>query len=226
MYLVCIQYVFKWFGLAGYIEGNISIQQLSVVFAVLGGQFYNFGVIGQTALTQLYYTSTSAELINVTATISNFVLNSSSFGNVGSLIGFNYAKWCLIQHAAVNGSNISSSSHIGGIAGRQYGYISNSLPNCILLVQNVTVQNSNFTATNQNIGGFFGYVINTQISISTSSVNSIKIYGTQFFGIFNGIKQSAIQSIDTSFSTGQNYINDVLQTNCPNYQSTASISGC
>ncbi|CAL5984878.1 Conserved_hypothetical protein [Hexamita inflata] len=214
------------FGIVGSVEGNISIQQLSVVFIVLGGTFNYFGIVGEIDITALHHIFSSVELINITTTMNSIVLNNVSTNSVGSLIGYNHAKWCLIQNSIINSSNLSSYQYVGGIIGRQNGYLSDSNEQFIIILQNTVVSFSNLTVINRYVGGIFGYQYSSQVLISNITVNSINVQGIiNCCGIFNGFKTGPYQ-IDTSQSIGLNYINGILQTNCQNYISSVSISGC
>ncbi|CAL5989988.1 Conserved_hypothetical protein [Hexamita inflata] len=212
---------FKFFGLIGSNEGNVSIQQSSVTFIIQALYLNGFGLIGQ-----LYSTPISAQILNVTTIINTLIISNTSMGQIGGIIGLNYILETLfIQHVIVNNSNISSANYTGGIIGYTNGY-TNWAKVATYYFQNVSVQNSIISSSNISVGGFIGQLQSVNLHISHSQIYSVIIQGNTSFGIILGKLYSGSLYIDTSFSAGDNYINGAKQLNCDNWLSSMSITGC
>ncbi|CAL6036802.1 Conserved_hypothetical protein [Hexamita inflata] len=168
---------FSKFGLIGYNEGNISIQQSSVIFIIQALNIQSFGLVGyQTQAVA----KTSLTVLNVTTTINTIILSNISFGNIGGIIGYNNIFTCLIQNVIVNNSNISSANQTGGIVGCSQGYQFGA--QTTLFLQNASVQNSIISADNCSAGGIIGYVQFMSLHISSSNIQSVKIFSKLYFG--------------------------------------------
>ncbi|CAL6049750.1 Conserved_hypothetical protein [Hexamita inflata] len=185
---------FYYFGLVGRNNGNSSVRNTSVSFAVQGTHFHCVGIIGYQDSGSIY-----AEVMSVRASIN---LSSVSGNNVGSIFGLEYAKNCSVQNTSVAGGSINSgSSGVGGFVGYQ--------------TQNLTIMNSSMQQTNisssSRVGGFVGYQSSGQLYLIGSRIQAVRISGSST-GIVVGIVSGTI-SISSS-SSEQVYVNGGLRGDC------------
>ncbi|CAL6034763.1 Hypothetical_protein [Hexamita inflata] len=155
---------FRGFGLIGLNQGNTSIQNASVIFSVQGVLFICFGIVDSQF--SLY-----AEVINLKTSVS---VSSSGGNTVGSVFGYEKAKYCFVQNASVVDGNISSGQdYVGGIIGDQYYNIT---------IMKSLVYNSNFSGSNQ-VGGIIGEQnSDTNVTIMDSSVQNTNVFGSTYVG--------------------------------------------
>ncbi|CAL6042963.1 Hypothetical_protein [Hexamita inflata] len=200
---------FQQFGLIGCNNGNSSIKDASVIFSVLATYFWSLGIIGaQQSLTL-------ADVMNLKTSV-NF--STISGGNIGSIIGAEYAKTCQIYNTTVYGFiNSGQSSYIGGLIGVQY-------LNSNMTVQNTIVSQSNISGSGP-VGGFAGNCLSS-LRLINSKIQFVRISGfVSSVGIVVGINSNAIYSFSGSSSTS-NYINGVLQSDCGALSNNWSVAGC
>ncbi|CAL6052035.1 Conserved_hypothetical protein [Hexamita inflata] len=213
---------FSKFGLIGYSEGNVSIQQSSVTFIIQALQLYAFGLMGQTQLG----IGCVLEVMNTTITVNTIIYSNTSQGQVAGVVGRNdFAETFYIQHVVINNSNISSANHTGGIIGWSYGWY-NYAKFGIYMFQDVSVQNSIISADNNSAGGFIGCASSHNIYVSNSNIQSLQVQSNTSRSLIFAPFSTCTIFIDTSFSTGENYINGILQQNCDNWISGLSSTGC
>ncbi|CAL5994088.1 Conserved_hypothetical protein [Hexamita inflata] len=215
---------FKYFGLIGNNEGNVSIQQSSVTFIIQALNLNGFGLIGY-----LYSTPISSEILNLTTTINTLIISNNSFGQIGGIIGLScIVNTLFVQHVIINNSNISSGNYTGGVIGNANGWY-NYAKIAIYYFQNVSVQNSIISSSNISTGGIVGSLYNVNMHMSHSQIFNVIIQSNISYGLVFGIVQyyqSGRLEIDTSYSAGDNYINGVQQINCNNWLSSMTITGC
>ncbi|CAL5973797.1 Conserved_hypothetical protein [Hexamita inflata] len=213
---------FKYFGLIGYNQGNVSIQQSSVTFIIKALNLNGFGLIGQ-----IYETPISAEILNITITINTLIISNDSCGYIGGIVGLNnIVNTFFIQHVIINNSNISSANYTGGIIGHADGWYRYT-EKAVYYLQNVSVQYSIIQSSNISAGGFFGSLYHVRcVHISNSKIVSVIIQSIIQFGIVIGMKSSSILEVDKSYSSGDNFINDQKLINCENWLSSMTITGC
>ncbi|CAL6078798.1 Conserved_hypothetical protein [Hexamita inflata] len=203
---------FKFFGLVGYSDSNISVSQSAVDITVQAKNFQGFGLVGvQSSSCQ------SSQIVNLKI---NMLINTTTFSTstVSAIFGDQEAQKCTILNSIINNCNITSQADNGGIIGFNYF--------CVLSVQNVSILNSNITSLSNSVGGFIGSSQNCQIQILNSTIQSVKIYSSQNFGIILGCN-----TVGNTFNIQQsksitNYINDVIQTNCMSLTNNYSINQC
>ncbi|CAL5994080.1 Hypothetical_protein [Hexamita inflata] len=213
---------FSKFGLIGYSEGNVSIQQSSVTFIVQALQLYAFGIIGQTQLG----IGCILEVMNTTITVNTIIYSNTSQGQVAAIVGRNrFVETSYIQHVVINNSNISSANDTGGIIRSSYGFY-NYAKYGIYMFQDVSVQNTNISADNISAGGFLGYSTCHNIYVSNSNIQSLNVQSNTQYSLIFAPYSACSTYIDTSFSTGENYINGILQQNCDNWINSLSSTGC
>ncbi|CAL6036762.1 Conserved_hypothetical protein [Hexamita inflata] len=186
---------FNCFGLIGRNNGNSSVQNTSVSFAVQGTYFDSVGIIGYQDSGSIW-----AEVLSARASVS---VNSGSGAYVGSLFGYEYAKNCSVQNTSVAGGNINSgsSSYVGGFVGYQY--------------QNLTIMNSSVQQTNISglnyVGGFVGRQPSGQLYLTGSRIQAVPISGSSDVGIVVGSSGTVYIS---SSSSAQVYVNGGLRGDC------------
>ncbi|CAL6062616.1 Conserved_hypothetical protein [Hexamita inflata] len=209
----CIQYSFtgtgtqfSYFGIIGYNDGNLSIKQAQISLNGSTTLSNNFGVIGYQSQQQ-----NISEVNDIRATL--IINNTAASGTIGTLNGINFAKTKKFIDILVDSTNIFSSNWNGGLAGQ--------LQQTISLLDNVTIQFSIMNSSNSGAGGMIGYAYCTKVQMSNSTLNSINVDSPLYGGIFLGVNWLLTNSFDFTNvkSIGSNYFRDVLQTNCPSYNS-------
>ncbi|CAL6006474.1 Conserved_hypothetical protein [Hexamita inflata] len=200
---------FQYFGLIGYNQGNTSILNVSVLFAVQGALFSDTGIIGRQ-----YLGSSYAEVVNLRTSVN---ISSSGSGTgifVGILFGAEEAKNCSVLNTNIIGGNINSGStqNIGGFFGH--------------LCQNGTIMNSSIQHTNisgsSNIGGYIGEC-NGYLYLQNSVIQQVHLSASNV-GIVVGYFLSNGFVYFTSSSSILIYTNEVLQIDCTVLSN--SLSGC
>ncbi|CAL6110790.1 Conserved_hypothetical protein [Hexamita inflata] len=182
------------FGLIGCNQGNTSVRNTSVAFAVQGAYFEYFGIIGIQNSGSIY-----AEIVNSRTSVS------VSTGNyyVGSIFGFQQAQNCSVQNISITEGNISGSTYnVGGFIGEQSSNVT---------VMNSSIQQTNISGSNQ-VGGFVGYLGSSgQLYLINSKIQSVCLKGSSSIGIV-GFATGTINF--TNSSSAQIYVNDVLIGDC------------
>ncbi|CAL6053062.1 Hypothetical_protein [Hexamita inflata] len=149
--------------------------------------------------------------------ISNCTVQNITVGiyfQCGGIIGHLQAgSTMLFSNNVVTTSTISGVTHAGGFIGFA-DYSSN-----IVISEGILTSDS-VTATSSNAGGFIGtfsqnYYACT-LKIVTSRISYVKVTSPSNFGIAVGYKYPAF-TVSTSILRGENYVNSVKISNCPNY---------
>ncbi|CAL6020538.1 Conserved_hypothetical protein [Hexamita inflata] len=200
-------------GLIGYQEGNVSMSQASIFLTVQSVYLQSFGIIG--------YVSANCALLELNKMSSQFVtlVEASSYAGVSALIGWQLSKNCSILNSLVHECNLSSQFNVGGLVGD-----SKSL---VLQILNATVRNSNVTSFSYGCGGFIGLAMNTKLTIRDSCLFGVRIVSPNGdYGMVLNNKGGNVFDVQNSGSSGQNYINNVLQAVCTSFTNVASVTGC
>ncbi|CAL6106783.1 S-layer_homology domain-containing protein [Hexamita inflata] len=220
---------------------NCSIQNITVLGGNISGYAFIGGFIGQL---------NSQNIVILSSSICN--LNISGQGNIGGIIGYQSPNSnSLFQNISISDTNVSSfsNSYVGGFIGQQYsnvtiidssiskvniqdvsiynvsasgGFIGCQNSNANSMILNSQISDLNISGANQ-VGGIIGcsgnlYLTDTKIqTVRISSLNSK-------FGIVVG-NSEGVYSITSSLTTS-NFINGVLQRDCPFLANTWSIVGC
>ncbi|CAL6100017.1 Hypothetical_protein [Hexamita inflata] len=215
----CMYYVvfgtgtYTYFGVIGQNDGNITFKKSQISLSGTLAYYDNFGVIGyQTAQSSYSLTTDIQIILNIN--------NGSAYGQAGSLFGANNAAVKQISNIQVNKSNLFVTVFSGGLVG--------SLAQTSAQIQNVTIQSTNLSCQKHGCGGIFGYVSNSSIQVKNSTVYSVRISAQSGYGqVLGFISGSVSLNIQNSKSLGNNYINNALQQNCPNFTSVVpSVTQC
>ncbi|CAL6077285.1 Conserved_hypothetical protein [Hexamita inflata] len=197
----------------------------------------------------------SVSVINVSKSfVQNVTITSANCSGVGGIIGYNTANTFLFNNTVNNLYLNSNATGSGGLIGNSNitniincqtsdiyiyttrsagGVIGFSFSNITILdnsllssLQNVEVQNIMIVYGNI-VGGFIGYFNSSQqLIISNCIINQINISSNMDIGVVIGKSISSQYSIVNSSSIGQNILNNVVQTNCPQFIITENINGC
>ncbi|CAL6030618.1 Hypothetical_protein [Hexamita inflata] len=193
--------IYNMFGLLGSCYGNSSLQQVSIIISVKGSQFQSFGLIGQQS------NSNYSEIVNLYAsvTVQQDIISSL----VSVIFGLMQSSYCSIQNVSVVNSNLIAQYFVGGYIGVCASYTT---------IYNSFISQTSLSGEN-NIGGYFGYFPSSAftVKIHYSKLDQIRISGSHDIDIvFGGI--AGVPIFVGSYSS-QIYVNDVLQSDCPNLTS-------
>ncbi|CAL6092360.1 Conserved_hypothetical protein [Hexamita inflata] len=193
----------EFFGLIGFDYCNISIINASIVFSVQSTAYiWGLGIIA-------IQKSKSAEIVNMRASTS---VSSNSGSYVGSIFGSQEAFLCSIQNVSVFDGILTCKYTMGGIAGHSTN----------IKIQNTSVSNVSIIGASK-IGGYFGESYQP-VNVVNSKIEFVHLSGSSLVGLIVG-KNVGVYSSSGSSST-QNYINGVLQSDCPVLSNTWSVVGC
>ncbi|CAL6059458.1 Conserved_hypothetical protein [Hexamita inflata] len=185
------------FGIIGWNQGNISIENTSIIFFAQATYIYCFGIIGYQQVNSLF-----AEVQNLKTSVS---LSSISGDFVGSIFGADQATNSSVQNMTVIESSINSGSmHVGGFSG-QLG------TNINLKIYNSTISQTTISGTTQ-IGGFIG-ICYSAFYLLYSKIHLVRVFGSAEVGILIGTNTNEVYSFSGTQSTS-NFINNVQQNNC------------
>ncbi|CAL5975990.1 Hypothetical_protein [Hexamita inflata] len=191
------------FGLIGFNYCNLSIINASIVFSVQSTAYiWGLGIIA-------IQKSKSAEIVNMRASTS---VSSNSGSFVGSIFGSQEAVLCSIQNVSVFDGVLTCKNIMGGIAGHSTN----------IKIQNTSVSNVSIIGATK-IGGFFGESYQS-VNVVNSKIEFVHLSGSSLVGLIVG-KNAGVYSSSGSSST-QNYINGILQSDCPVLSNTWSVVGC
>ncbi|CAL6040813.1 Conserved_hypothetical protein [Hexamita inflata] len=171
-------------------------------------QFQYFGLIGYT-LTNISLTQVNTRTIIIT--------NSGNY--VGILFGYIQSANSIIQNVSVVNCNINISSlnFIGGFIG--YMLSSN------VQILNSTISQSNFSGSSY-IGGLIGVFTSSTVKITGSKIQQVRITAQSTIGIVLGCNNYGNSIVSANSSSIFNYINNVLQYDCPKFSNPSSQIGC
>ncbi|CAL6001959.1 Hypothetical_protein [Hexamita inflata] len=94
-------------------------------------------------------------------------------------------------------------------------------------IQNVSIVDSNISSQNsQCIGGFIGSSLYSAVKITSSQIQQVHITAQNYIGIVLGYSSVANTFTFQNSSSIFNYINNVLQYDCPLFSNAFSIIGC
>ncbi|CAL6075746.1 Hypothetical_protein [Hexamita inflata] len=198
---------FVCFGIIGWNQGNIFIENTSIIFFAQATYIYCFGIIGYQQINSLF-----AEVQNLKTSVS---LSSISGDFVGSIFGADQATNSSVQNMIViEGSINSGAMHIGGFTGQLHPYVN-------LTIYNSTISQTTISGTT-SVGGYVG-ICYSAFYLLNSKIQFIRIFGSAYIGIIIGEKGNDVISFAGSSSTS-NYINGAQQNNCAALSNW--INGC
>ncbi|CAL6007064.1 Hypothetical_protein [Hexamita inflata] len=202
---------FYEYGIVGFINGNITVQQSQISLSIEGTSFNFFGVIGG-----LSEQCTQAKVINLITTVF-MTVGSDSYGTIAAILGDSRSQQFTIQNVSVSNSNISSKLYQASLI----GYNSN----CDLIVINTTSINNNITCYQYGAGGFIGYSDNSTITITQSTVQSVQIVSSSYYGVILGYNKVGNTFKITTSQSINNIINGKKYT-CLSLTNTWSDDQC
>ncbi|CAL6030671.1 Hypothetical_protein [Hexamita inflata] len=136
------------------------------------------------------------------------------------LIGYTNANTSLNQ---VNTKTVISTSYYVYYIGIIFGY----LQSVNIQIQNVSIVGCNIsTPHGQSIGGFIGISCSSVVKLTSSQIQQVRIAASTNFGLVLGCNGGGNQFVFSNSSSIFNYINDVLQYDCPVLSNAFSIIGC
>ncbi|CAL6077939.1 Hypothetical_protein [Hexamita inflata] len=181
-------------------------QQINTAFS----EFFGF-LVG--------YGQQTTSTITVTNLCQQQKMTSSQYINYFGLIGSTLSNTSLNQVNTRTVISTSSLYHTGII----FGYL--QLVN--IQIQNVSIVGCNISSPNsQRIGGFIGGSANSAVKITGSQIQQVHIEAYSSFGIVLGLNFGENSFVFSNSSSIFNYINDVLQYDCPLFSNAFSIIGC
>ncbi|CAL6020897.1 Hypothetical_protein [Hexamita inflata] len=226
---------FSSIGLIGCSYNNLLLQNTSIIFSVQGAQFWCLGVVG--------LQNSNAQIFNLQMSM-NLSESITQGGNIGSLFGI--ASAATIKNATLYKSNLTSCNAVGGLIGLQTGiitflntiitklsistgawnvggFIAQSDGNANFV--NSTISESNISTTSSRyVGGLIGSSKN--INLMSVKIIQIRLSGVNAtFGIVSAENLQGSQIISGSLAV-QNYIKDVLQSDCSVLANAWSVTGC
>ncbi|CAL6036902.1 Conserved_hypothetical protein [Hexamita inflata] len=193
----------QYFGIIGINTGNVSINNINIIFSIQGAilqqlqqQLQYFGIIGYQNKESVY-----VEVINLKTSVN---VSSSSGYYVGSIFGIEYALNCSIQNTSVIGGNISSRStdNVGGFI----GFITKNITIINSQIQQMIILGQNY------VGGFVGRLYKgAQLHLLNSNIQFVHILST---GSDVGIVASSNAVYFKSSSSIQIQVNGVQKNDC------------
>ncbi|CAL6098411.1 Conserved_hypothetical protein [Hexamita inflata] len=198
-------------GFIGYIcNTNVNIQNSEIDNSIILNQAQCGAIIGQSYYNIVYMENISIININITGI------------QTGGCIGNFYGVKIQIYNSIVNNMKNNAQEYAGGFVGVSQD--DGQQINRTMILKNLVISNTAIGA--QYAGGFFGCSFYTNIQIQNSKILSVSIKGTTQYSLigFQSIQTTLI--IVNSKSQGENYINDVLQTNCSNLTNLNSVNQC
>ncbi|CAL6027923.1 Conserved_hypothetical protein [Hexamita inflata] len=176
-----------------------------------------------------YYNEFKLNASFVDMFISNSIIsgNAQTSGLVASLSSVGDVQNLILQNVTVSSCQIKCvSGTSGGLVGT-FGY--NQTLSATLTVQNITLQNT-YIAGLSYVAGFLAYsqkcIQFTALKIYNSTIFSIVLSG-QNCAMINGFSNGThIFDIQTSKTTGNNFVNTSSLQNCVSITSSFSQSGC
>ncbi|CAL5974948.1 Hypothetical_protein [Hexamita inflata] len=192
-----------YFGLIGYIQGNISYFGSNIVIQInKASDIHAFGIYG-------YLVPQYAEILNVATSVRLQLNNDSNANNnyISVLIGVQTQKKCLVQNISVDSSNVSSKQCFGTVTG--FIFSSN------LQVLNCSINNSNFTTYIKSSGIFIGQATSTQILIVNTQISSVALQcpTSSLMTIGANLIGNKFDIQNTAFYGGNNKLNNNIFVN-------------
>ncbi|CAL6116247.1 Conserved_hypothetical protein [Hexamita inflata] len=196
------------FGTIGNNDGNLSIAQSQIQIHCIIEHFHIFGIVG----CQSY--QTYSQIIDLITTLT--LSNSSSYGS-GTVFGHNYAYINNMTNIYVNNSDIKAGGFNGGLTG-YLGSSNFSQPQCITSINNVTVHSTNVSSSTIGAGGLIGHAMYSVVTFSNLTISAVRISSLRCYGIVLGYSNGYNRfNFQNSQSIGNNYINDVISSNCASF---------
>ncbi|CAL6072688.1 Conserved_hypothetical protein [Hexamita inflata] len=201
-------------------------ENCSIISNNISGVDASAGLVGQ-----IDFLSPEPQTVNLSF-VDIFIINNNIFGNVTSGIVAMFSLSCdkeivLLQNLTISGCNIQS---VTGISSGLIGTLgSDQTQITTLTVKNLTMQNLKISGPSY-VAGFVAItqnsVISTAVQIQNSTVTSIVLSG-QNCGMVTGFRNgTATFDIQTSKTTGNNFVNSTQIQNCASITSGISQSGC
>ncbi|CAL6088521.1 Conserved_hypothetical protein [Hexamita inflata] len=170
--------------------------------------------------------------------------------NIGGIIGQTNSQYFSILNSSIINVNIDASLSLGAMIGSPSSIY---FPSTLILISNCTLLNNALKATRQcggvvgfqnsttkviqcqiinisitslqHAGGISGFVNSSSLAIQNTEIASVKIICSTNYGIIIGYETNSTFTFENVSTTGENYINDVQQLNCP-LITGITISGC
>ncbi|CAL6012883.1 Parallel_beta-helix repeat [Hexamita inflata] len=205
------EFILQQCGAIGKLDSYTSINKLNVIFNASSHGLQGIGIIGSISRQNVY-----CKICNLRSTVH---LQSLTNG-VDSAVCANFQSQngSIINITIVN-SDIKVECYTGGLT----GFTSNSK----LVIANTSVEQSNFVSYYNNSGGFFGYTYFSNITIINSTINSNNISTPQYYGILIGADFGGnMFDFKNTRSIGNNFINNILISNCANFLNFWSVTQC
>ncbi|CAL5971421.1 Hypothetical_protein [Hexamita inflata] len=200
-------------GIIGHACANLLIQNCSINNSYLSSIYLVGGLIGQT--NSLILKINNSITLNTVVYASSVQEPGGSGGIMGTPgSGISLSTFVEVIQCSTNNSIIISNQATGGLIAHINATIN--------IVNSLTF---NTSVKGIRVGGLIGRCNQTS-NISNAKVESVNVTGIDgkiFLGYIS--TTNPITIIDT-LSMGQNYINDVLQLNCPSYTNITSSTGC
>ncbi|CAL6017396.1 Conserved_hypothetical protein [Hexamita inflata] len=217
------------FGLIGYMDGNISIQQCQIQIQVFVKSISEFGIIGRQQSIPL---SDFQEILDIVITVS---IVSQLGQYAGTLVGFLISKHCVVKEVLILKCILSMYYMNGGLFGYiesaniqitdttiddskiscEYNYCAGIIGTSYsdqIVINNFTLCNSNVTGVqSEAIGGLIACVYISNISVYDSVIHSSAIQSLQYAGGFFGYSTTNGATLNVKTQLLQN--SQVLNTN-------------
>ncbi|CAL6081877.1 Hypothetical_protein [Hexamita inflata] len=226
--------------------GNSSNQQILSSISSSGSQYWQFGGIVTNILysskitisnviTDCYqqintaqtfysgflvgYGQQTSSSITVTNLCQQQKFTSSQNIYYFGLIGYTLSNTSLNQ---VNTRTVISTSYLY-YTGNIFGYL-----NAVnIQIQNVSIVGCNISSlSGSQIGGFIGSSYNSVVKITSSQIQQVRITASSNIGIVLGYNGGSNSFIFSNSSSIFNYINNVLQYDCPLFSNAFKQIGC
>ncbi|CAL6046549.1 Conserved_hypothetical protein [Hexamita inflata] len=206
------------YGIIGLSQSAFSIHECSLLLIIFSQSSSYLGAIGQVR------TPDTCTIFNLYSTIQlNHPYDQEiQFYNSGIIAYLVNTVLCLIQNSQIIDSKIYSKNYAAGII----GIVTQSTIQATecLVIQNTQVVNSIFNASAYSACSLISFASKSSILLDRVIVNTVQVISVDKVGLIVSKNISSQITIQNSFSTGLNYINYVIQTNCPFLSSI--LSGC
>ncbi|CAL6099093.1 Conserved_hypothetical protein [Hexamita inflata] len=181
---ICLSHIiksytsFNVFGVIGYFEGTIQIQQSNILISIQSADKLSYiGVIGSITNACIY--------TNIQNIITSVDVNENTGRYISALVASHTSLNCTILNSTVQNSHIQSAQYTGGFIG---------FCNSLVVIQYSTVINS-AVKSGLNAGGIIGYAY-SNIQISNTTVQNISVgNGTSFSSFMGGLQIGSVLTI-------------------------------
>ncbi|CAL6038298.1 Conserved_hypothetical protein [Hexamita inflata] len=213
--LISLNQKFQMVGFIGLVYGNISFLNSQIAFQIDITYADSSGIIG--LLNSVGY----SEIVNLVF-VFNTKVGPTSYGAMG-IVGWLQSKNISYINVITANSSLNSQQQMGGITSVMYSQVRDSYA----LLKNTTVQNTNITVSGTSAGGLIGWCNSYYVTIVDSQIKYVNIVSTGNNGVVLGTNHAGIglYTITNSSSTN-NYLNNVLQSDCASLTDPLLPRGC